>query len=52
MRGKRPTLAQKKLLKAKGLNPDNWLVISDEQYRLIIMHRQSLKQKTIVRDAP
>lgn len=50
MRGKRPTLAQKKFLKLKGLNPDNWLVISDDQYRIIVMHRHSLKPKTIVRE--
>ena len=49
MRGKKPTLAQKKFLKLKGLNPENWLVISDDQYR-IIMHRHSLKHKTIVRE--
>lgn len=50
MRGKKPTLAQKKFLKAKGLNPENWLVISDDQYRIIVMHRHSLKHKTIVRE--
>lgn len=49
MRGKRPTLAQKKFLKGKGLNPANWLVISDDQYRIIVMHRQSLKHKTLIR---
>lgn len=49
MRGKRPTLAQKKLLKSKGLNPDNWLVVSDDKYRLLVMHRQSRKPKTIVK---
>lgn len=49
MRGKRPTLAQKKFLKAKGLNPANWLVVSDDQYRIIVMHRESLKQKTLIR---
>lgn len=50
MQGKKPTRAQKIFLKSKGLNPDNWLVISDDQYRLIVMHRQSLKPKTIVRE--
>lgn len=50
MRGKKPTRAQKIFLKSKGLNPANWLVISDDQYRLIVMHRQSLKPKTIVRE--
>ena len=49
MRGKRPTLAQKKFLKLKGLNPENWLVISDDQYRIIVMHRHSLKPKTLIR---
>lgn len=50
MRGKRPTLAQKKFLKAKGLNPENWLAVSDDRYRIIVMHRHSLKPKTIVRE--
>ena len=50
MRGKKPTLAQKKLLKAKGLNPDNWLVVSDDRHRIIVMNRHSLKPKTIVRE--
>lgn len=50
MRGKKPTRAQKIFLKSKGLNPDNWLVISDDQYRIIVMHRHSLKPKTIVRE--
>ena len=50
MHGKRPTLAQKKLLKSRGLNPENWLVISDDRYRIIVIHRHSLKPKTIVRE--
>lgn len=50
MRGKKPTLEQKKFLKAKGLNPKNWLVVSDDRYRIIVMHRESLKPKTIVRE--
>ena len=50
MRGKKPTLAQKKFLKSKGLNPENWLVVSDDRYRIIVMHRHSLKLKTILRE--
>lgn len=50
MRGKRPTRQQKIFLKSKGLKPDNWLVVSDDQYRIIVMHRHSLKPKTIVRE--
>ena len=50
MRGKKPTLAQKKFLQSKGLIPGNWLVISDDQYRILVMHRHSLKPKTIVKE--
>ena len=50
MRGKKPTLAQKKLLKAKGLNPDNWLVISADWERMVVIHRDSLKKRTIVKE--
>ena len=50
MRGKKPTLAQKKFLKSKGLIPENWLVVSDDKYRIIVMHRHSLKPKTIARE--
>lgn len=51
MRGKRPTLAQKKLLKAKGLNPENWLVISEDWERIVVVHRDSLRKRTIVKEA-
>ncbi len=47
MRGKKPTLAQKKLLKAKGLNPDNWLVVSADWERIVVVHRDSKKQRII-----
>lgn len=47
MRGKKPTLAQKKFLKAKGLNPANWLVVSEDGYQMVVIHRESLNRKTI-----
>lgn len=47
MQAKRPTLAQKKFLKAKGLNPANWLVISEDGYQMVVIHRESLNRKTI-----
>lgn len=50
MQTKKPTREQKIFLRSKGLNPDNWLVVSDDRYRLIVMHRHSLKHKTIVRE--
>ena len=51
MRGKRPTLAQKKFLRAKGLNPANWLVVSEDGYQMVVIHRESLNRKTIRKEA-
>ena len=48
--GKNPTVRQKKLLKASGLNPDNWLVTSDTHQRMEIVHRNTNTTKTITKD--
>ncbi|MCM3525269.1 hypothetical protein M3687_09345 [Bacillus subtilis] len=39
--GKRPTRAQKDIIKQNGLNPNNWLVSKNLQHeqRLIFVHR-------------
>ena len=50
MQTKKPTRQQKILLKSKGLNPDNWLVVRDNRNRLEVQNRNSMKIKTIVRD--
>ena len=50
MQTRKPTRQQKILIKSKGLNPDNWLVVRDDRKRLEIQHRHSLKVKTIVRE--
>ena len=50
MQSKRPTRQQKIFLKVRGLNPENWLILSDDQYRMIAMHRSSLKHKTLVKE--
>lgn len=50
MRGKKPTRKQKILLKSRGLIPDNGLVMSDDGKRMVVLHRHSLKPKTIVRE--
>ena len=47
MQTKKPTLAQKKLLKAKGLNPANWLVNYEDNICIRITHRESGNSKTI-----
>ena len=42
--GKRPTLAQKKLLKAHGLDPDAWLVVKDQPDHIEIVKKYDLKK--------
>lgn len=37
--GKKPTLAQKKLIEKNGLDPLVWLVSSDTIERMILVHR-------------
>lgn len=50
MRGKKPTLAQKKFLKGKRLNPANWLVVYDNRVCMTIIHRESQNKKVIWKD--
>lgn len=42
--GKRPTLAQKKLLKLRGLVPENWLIVKDTPEAMEIVSRVELKK--------
>lgn len=42
--GKRPTLRQKKEMKAHGLNPDNWLVVKDQTEVMEVVSRIALKK--------
>ena len=55
--GKVPTLEQKKLMKAHGLNPDDWLVVKNLTDAITVVSRASLKkvwgrpkQRTISKD--
>ena len=43
--GKRPTLAQKKLLQAQGLVPENWLVVKDTPKEMTVVSRAALAKK-------
>lgn len=45
--GKRPSLKQKNIIKGAGYNPDNWLIVKNLSDKLVIVHRESGKQKTI-----
>lgn len=40
--GRKPTLAQKKILQSNGLVPDNWLVVKDTGGQLEVVSRQEL----------
>lgn len=48
--GKNPTVKQKKILKGKGLNPDNWLIIKNQPDSMEIIHRLSMKTRTISKE--
>ena len=45
--GKVPTLAQKKFLKEKGLDPDAWLVVKSTNKSLEVVSRVALKKQRI-----
>ena len=42
--GKRPTVAQKKLMTAWKLNPGDWLVVKDTPDVMLIQHRNFDKE--------
>lgn len=42
--GKVPTLEQKKIMKAHGLQPDEWLVVKNLSDVLVVVKRISLKR--------
>lgn len=47
MRGKRPTLKQKRAIAAYKLNPDNWLVAKALPGELHLVHRLTGTKKVI-----
>lgn len=46
--GKKPTVAQRKFIKSKRLNPENWLVTKDTPTEMHLVHRHSDKTKRII----
>lgn len=44
---KRPTRAQKQLIRAWRLNCENWLVVTETPEAMTIRHRHSDKERTI-----
>ena len=47
MRGKNPTLKQKKIIKSYGWNPDNWLVAKNPPGELHLIHRYTGTKKVL-----
>lgn len=45
--GKRPTVRQKKLLKSLRCNPDNWLVVTENNEQITIIHRHTDRVTTL-----
>ena len=41
--GKKPTVAQRKLIEKMGLHPENWLVVKDLPGQMVVVHRYSSK---------
>lgn len=50
--GKRPTREQRKFIKSKRLNPENWFVVKDEPHQMTLVHRHfDTKTRTIPKGA-
>ena len=47
--GKKPTVRQKKFINGYGLNPDNWFVVKDNSFELVIQHRHTGKVRELKR---
>ena len=45
--GKKPTLEQKKIMKAHGLVPENWLVVKNLSDSIEVVSRMSMKIETL-----
>ena len=46
--GKKPTVAQRKLIQAKGLDPMVWLVTKDTPNQMELVHRYSDRTKRVI----
>ncbi len=52
MHGKRPTVAQRKLIEKFNLNSDNWLIQKDTNEFMQMVHRVSGTVKKLPKGAP
>ena len=45
--GKKPTVAQRRLIKNMGLNWENWLVERDTPEKLVVLHKLTEQRREI-----
>lgn len=48
--GKKPTVAQRRVLKSMGLNWENWLIVKNTTDEMVIVHRLSGKERKIIKN--
>lgn len=49
--GKKPTRAQRVIIEEKyHLNSDNWLVVKDTSTEMLIVHRDTGRTRTIIKE--
>lgn len=46
--GKRPTVAQRKIMGSKRLNSENWLVIKDEPKQMTIVYKRDENKTKVI----
>ena len=46
--GKKPTVAQRKLIQSKGLDPSVWLITKDTPEKMELVHRYSDRTKRTI----
>lgn len=45
--GKKPTKAQKIILKERHMNPDNWLIVKNTPEEMLVVHRYTSATRSI-----
>lgn len=45
--GRRPTRTQKMVIKAAGLNPNNWLIVKNLSDRMHLVHRETGNERVV-----
>jgi hypothetical protein len=46
--GKKPTRNQRKLFLEAGLNPKNWMIVKNQADQMLVVHRETGREKTIL----